>query len=52
MVIDIKNFYLNTPMNQYEYMRLTIDIIPQDITDEHMLMNKLKIASSYVKYDW
>ena len=33
MVIDIKKFYLNTPMYQYEYIILPIGIIPQDIID-------------------
>ena len=29
--IDIKNFYLNTPLDQYEYMRLPLDVIPEEI---------------------
>ena len=37
-----KNFYLNTPMAQYEYMRLTINIIPQEIINEYHLMTKVK----------
>ena len=35
---DIKNFYLGTPMARYEYMRLPIQIIPQEIIDEYSLM--------------
>ena len=27
--MDVKNFYLNTPMKVFEYMRLPISIIPQ-----------------------
>ena len=34
MSIDIKNFYLNTPMSRYEYMRLKIADLPQDFIDE------------------
>ena len=36
-------------MAQYEYMRLAIDIIPQDIIDEYKLTNQVKMASSCVK---
>ena len=28
MCADIANFYLNNPMNRYEYMKLPLDIIP------------------------
>ena len=28
MCADIANFYLNIPMNRYEYMKLPMDIIP------------------------
>eukprot|EP00957_Ditylum_brightwellii_P069291 5260180-Ditylum_brightwellii.AAC.1 len=31
LTIDIKNFYLNTPMERYEYMRLQYEILPQEI---------------------
>ena len=29
--IDIKNFYLNTPMPRFEYIKLPISLIPNDI---------------------
>ena len=29
MTVDIRDFYLNTPMDQYEYMKLHIDVIPE-----------------------
>jgi hypothetical protein len=29
--IDLANFYLNTPLPNYEYMRLCLDIIPEEI---------------------
>jgi hypothetical protein len=31
MCLDVKNFYLNTPMQRYEYMRLPLSIIPEEI---------------------
>ena len=40
MSIDIKNFYLNTPMARYEYMRLKIAELPQDFIDEYKLHDK------------
>ena len=30
MTIDISNFYLNTPMDRYEYMRMKLDMFPDD----------------------
>ena len=31
LTIDVKDFYLNTPMEQYEYMRIPVKYIPADI---------------------
>ena len=35
MCIDIKNFYLGTPMNYFQYMRIHTKIIPQEVLDEY-----------------
>ena len=35
--MDIKDFYLNTPMERYEYMRIPVDIIPDDIFEFYKL---------------
>ena len=40
MSIYIKDFYLNTPMSRYEYMRLKIAELPQYIINEYKLQNK------------
>jgi hypothetical protein len=37
MCMDVKNFYLNTPMDRYEYMRLPISIIPEEIINLYNL---------------
>jgi hypothetical protein len=37
--IDLANFYLNTPMECYKYMRLRLDILPQEIIDKYNLTN-------------
>ena len=40
MTIDIKDFYLNTMMAQYEYMRLKICDIPEEVTKHYNLATK------------
>jgi hypothetical protein len=40
MTIDIKDFYLNTPMMRYEYMRLKLSELPPDFIEEYKLNNK------------
>ena len=37
LCLDVKNFYLNTPMGRYEYMRLPMNLIPQEIIDKYNL---------------
>ena len=39
LVADIKDFYLNTDMDRYEYMRLKKDIIPQEIIEQYDLLD-------------
>jgi hypothetical protein len=31
IMMDIKNYYLGTPLPTYEYMRLSISILPKEI---------------------
>jgi hypothetical protein len=40
MTIDIKNFYLMTPLKRPEYFRLKLSDIPQEIIDEYKLKEK------------
>jgi hypothetical protein len=37
MTLDLKNFYLNTPLDRYEYMRLPLTMIPADIMEQYQL---------------
>lgn len=37
LLIDLKNYYLGTPMERYEYMRLAIEIIPDEIIQQYDL---------------
>jgi hypothetical protein len=41
MTIDIKDFYLMTPMKRYEYFRMKINLFPQDIIEEFDLLDKV-----------
>jgi hypothetical protein len=37
MMMDIKNYYLGTPLPTYEYMRLPISILPDEIIEKYHL---------------
>ena len=37
MTVDLKDFYLNTPLEEYEDMRIPVDMIPQPIMDQYNL---------------
>jgi hypothetical protein len=37
MTIDIKDFYLMTPMERHEYFRMKLDLFPEDIIEEYNL---------------
>jgi hypothetical protein len=41
MTIDIKDFYLMTPMDRYEYFRMKMDLFPEDIIEEYGLRDKV-----------
>jgi hypothetical protein len=41
MTIDLKDFYLNTPMSRYEYFRMKLELVPQDVINEYGLQNKI-----------
>ena len=40
MTCDIKNFYLMTPLKRYEYVKLKLSDIPQEVIDKYKLMEK------------
>ncbi len=41
MSIDIKDFYLKTPMSRYEYFCMKLELFPEDIIEEYDLRNKV-----------
>lgn len=48
-VIDIKNFYLNTPMERPEYMRIPIELIPPEIVAAYNLLGLVHNGFIYVE---
>ena len=46
---DIKDFYLNTPMEIYEYMKLRVDIIPDEIVQQYKLNNIAEDGWVYIE---
>ena len=42
MTINIKDFYLMTPMARYEYFQMKLELIPQDVIDEYNLQDKVE----------
>ncbi len=39
MTMDVKDFYLNTPMARYKYMQLKISHMPDDVIEHYKLRN-------------
>jgi hypothetical protein len=49
MTADLKDFYLGTPMERYEYMRIPLDMIPQAIIDQYNLTPLIHNGFVYVE---
>ena len=49
MCADIENFYLNNPMNRYEYMKLTLDNISEEIIQQYNLRNLAQKGFVYME---
>jgi hypothetical protein len=41
MTLNLKIFYLNTPMTRYEYVRIKIEDVPEEIIVEYNLRDKV-----------
>ena len=46
---DVKNFYLETPMERYEYMRLPVHLIPAEFLKAYNLQNKIFKGHLYME---
>ncbi len=49
MCVDIKNFYLGTPLDRYEYMRIPLSLFPEHIVEQYNLRQKDKHGYIYVE---
>jgi hypothetical protein len=49
MGMDIKNFYLNTPMDHQEYMRIQLRHIPNEIIEEYGLLELAHEGFVYIE---
>jgi hypothetical protein len=49
MCLDVKNFYLGTPLDTFEYMRIPIKLIPQEIIDQYKLLPLVSEGHIYME---
>ncbi|GKY90853.1 hypothetical protein MPSEU_000058100 [Mayamaea pseudoterrestris] len=49
LTIDIKDFYLNTPMDKYEYMHIPVWAIPDDIREQYRLADLIHNGHAVVE---
>ena len=48
-MLDVKDFYLDTPMKRYEYMQIKITDIPKEIINEYK-MSEIAMIDGYIYY--
>ena len=41
VTIDIKDFYLNTPLYRPEYLRMKLSYFPEDVIEHYKLKEKI-----------
>jgi hypothetical protein len=49
LLIDVKNYCLGTPMDRYEYMRLAINTLPDEIIQQYKLLDLVHDGYVYVE---
>jgi hypothetical protein len=49
MNMDIKNYYLDTPLARYEYVRIPVSMVPDDIMNEYNLHSFVNNGYLYVE---
>ena len=47
--MDIKNFYLGTPMKDYEYMKMPLKMFPEHVKKQYNLMTHEKGGYVYLE---
>ena len=48
-VADIANMLFETPLDRYKYMRMPIDLIPQEVINHYDLLPKVKNGYVYME---
>ena len=51
MCVDIKNMYLATPMERFEYMKMPMNIIPQAFKQQYALDDIAKNGFVYMQIE-
>jgi hypothetical protein len=49
LVIDIKKFYLNTPLGRFEYMVINLSLLPQETIDKYNLIELAQDRKVYIE---
>ncbi len=49
MALDVGNFYLETPMDRYEYMKMPLSLFPQHTIDQYDLETRAKGGFVYLE---
>jgi hypothetical protein len=49
LVIDIENFYLNTPLGRFEYMIINLSLLPQETIDKYDLIELTQDGKVYIE---
>ena len=49
LLADVKNFYLNTPMKNPEFMHIPLNLILQEIIDEYKLLTLFHNGHVYIR---
>jgi hypothetical protein len=49
MCLDVDISYLGTPMDSFEYMRITIKLIPQEIIEQYNLLPLVSDGHVYIE---
>ena len=49
MCVDIKNFYLGTPLDQFDYMRIPLTMFPDHVAQQYQLRGNEKNGFIYVE---
>ena len=49
MILDIGDFYLETPMEEYEYMIIPLHLFPQHTIDQYKLQENAQYGQVYLE---